>query len=68
MGRRSVRVLLNAVAKALGDDVTVVGPVAGLHVVVGLNCVPWVGIYSVSGRYDPDALARRPAVAGLVIG
>jgi GntR family transcriptional regulator / MocR family aminotransferase len=74
--------LLASLSKAFGDDVTVVGADAGLHVVVWLNRVPrareddllarsaagGLGLYPVSALYDPASVASRPEIAGLVMG
>lgn len=74
--------LLAALSATLGDQVTVVGADAGLHVVVWLNRVPQgqedellararaagLGLYAVSPLYDPSATAVRPGLAGLVMG
>jgi GntR family transcriptional regulator / MocR family aminotransferase len=74
--------LLACLARACGDDVTVVGADAGLHVVVWLNRVPrareddllaraaavGLGLYPVSPLYDAASVASRPNSAGLVMG
>jgi GntR family transcriptional regulator / MocR family aminotransferase len=74
--------LLAALSEKLGDQVTIVGADAGLHVVVWLNRVPQraeetliarahaagLGLYPVSPLYAPSPSASRPALAGLVIG
>jgi GntR family transcriptional regulator/MocR family aminotransferase len=74
--------LLAALSAALGDQVTVVGADAGLHIVVWLNGVPrareaaliaralaaGLGLYPVSPLYAPAPEAGRPDVAGLVMG
>jgi GntR family transcriptional regulator/MocR family aminotransferase len=74
--------LLASLSKAFGDDVTVVGADAGLHVVVWLNRVPrareddllaraaagGLGLYPVIALYDPASVASRPEIAGVVMG
>jgi len=74
--------LLAALSTRLGDAVTVAGADAGLHVVAWLNQVKRVredaliararaagiGLYPVSPLYAPCPQAKRPDVAGLVIG
>jgi GntR family transcriptional regulator/MocR family aminotransferase len=66
----------------LGDEVTVVGADAGLHVVVWLKRVPrtqedvliarahaaGLGVYPISPLYAPGTAADLPATVGLVIG
>jgi GntR family transcriptional regulator/MocR family aminotransferase len=80
-GERRAR-LLACLQRALGNDVSVVGADAGLHVVVWLNRVPTereeelftkaatagLGLYPVSGLYDPIAISSVPSVVGLVMG
>ncbi len=75
-------VLLTSLSKAFGDDVTVVGADAGLHVVAWLNRVPrkyekdllarataaGLGLYPVSPLYDPTTVASQPSIVGLVMG
>ena len=75
-------VLLASLSQAFGDDVTVVGADAGLHLVAWLNRVPreredellaraaasGLGLYPVSPLYDPAAAASHPDTVGLVIG
>ena len=74
--------LLAALSAILGDEVTVVGADAGLHVVVWLNRVPrtqeavlieraWaagLGIYPVSPLYARATAADLPPTVGLVMG
>ncbi|HZH25663.1 MAG TPA: PLP-dependent aminotransferase family protein [Azospirillaceae bacterium] len=74
--------LLAALSANFGDDVTVVGADAGLHVVVWLNRVPrtqermliarahaaGVGVYPVTPLYAPVPTAALPETAGLVLG
>jgi GntR family transcriptional regulator / MocR family aminotransferase len=74
--------LLAALSATLGDDVTVVGADAGLHVVVWLNRVPrtreavlvararaaGLGVYPVSSLYAPGTAAHLPPMVGLVMG
>lgn len=73
--------LLAALSAALGDEVTVIGADAGLHVVVWLDRVPealeealvakahaaGLGVYPVTPLYAP-APAAQPGAAGLVMG
>ncbi len=75
-------VLLASLARTFGDDVTVVGSDAGLHVVVWLNRVPreredellakaaatGLGLYPVSPLYDPAVPGSHPGIVGLVMG
>jgi GntR family transcriptional regulator / MocR family aminotransferase len=79
-GRRAA--LLGALGGAFGDDVSIAGADAGLHVVAWLHRLPrsreqellvqaadaGLGIYSVSDLYHQDAEEHRPDVVGLVIG
>jgi GntR family transcriptional regulator / MocR family aminotransferase len=74
--------LLAALSATLGDEATVVGADAGLHVVVWLNRVPrtqedvliarahaaGLGVHPVSSLYAPGTAADRPATVGLVMG
>jgi GntR family transcriptional regulator/MocR family aminotransferase len=74
--------LLAQLARHLGDQVTVVGSSAGLHVVVWFNQIPWtreqdlidraehngVGLYGVSPLYDTDERRLTKPVAGAVFG
>jgi len=80
--RRKNRDRRVALLDALGSDVTVVGADAGLHVVAWLNGLPrereqellaraaeaGLGIYPVSGLYDPEVPEHRPDMVGLVLG
>ncbi|WP_455179267.1 MocR-like pyridoxine biosynthesis transcription factor PdxR [Azospirillum melinis] len=75
-------VLLAALTDTFGNDVTIIGAAAGLHVVVWLNMVPrtleemliaearsaGLGIYPIGPLFDPAAAAPKPAAAGLVMG
>jgi GntR family transcriptional regulator/MocR family aminotransferase len=75
-------VLLNTLEETLGDEVTIVGADAGLHVIVWLNRLKsaregelitrarhvGLGLYSVASSYAPSARRTRPDRAGLVIG
>ncbi len=74
--------LLAALSAELGDEVTVVGADAGLHVVAWLNNIPRVaeedfagqavsvglGIYPISPLYDGAGSASRPDCAGFILG
>jgi GntR family transcriptional regulator/MocR family aminotransferase len=74
--------LLACLSQAFGDDVTVNGADAGLHVVVWLNRVPrareddllaraaaaGLGLYPVSALYDTSSIASGPDSTGLVVG
>jgi GntR family transcriptional regulator/MocR family aminotransferase len=74
--------LLAALSATLGDEVTVVGADAGLHVVVWLNRVPrtqedvlivraraaGLGVYPVSPLYARATAADLSATVGLVMG
>ena len=75
--------LLAALTETFGEEITVVGAEAGLHVVVWLNTVPraredaliaraylkGLGIYPVSPLYAPTTPATElPPMAGLVMG
>ena len=74
--------LLAALSATLGDEATVVGADAGLHVVVWLKRVPRMqedaliarahaaslGVYPISPLYAPGTAADLPATVGLVMG
>jgi GntR family transcriptional regulator/MocR family aminotransferase len=74
--------LLAALSATLGDEVTVVGADAGLHVVVWLDRVPrtreavlvararaaGLGVYPVSPLYARATAAELPSTVGLVMG
>ena len=74
--------LLQSLGSAFGENVTIGGADAGLHVVASLNSLPrereqelldraaeaGLGIYPVSTLYDPDVPEHRPDCVGLVLG
>jgi GntR family transcriptional regulator / MocR family aminotransferase len=74
--------LLAALSATLGEEATVVGADAGLHVVVWLNRVPrtqeddliahahaaGLGVYPISPLYAPGTAVDLPATVGLVMG
>jgi GntR family transcriptional regulator/MocR family aminotransferase len=74
--------LLSALSDILGDQVTVVGADAGLHVLVWLNQVPraqedeliararaaGLGLHAISPLYAHPVSDGRPDLAGLVMG
>ena len=79
-GRRAA--LLAALTENLGDEITVVGSDAGLHVVVWVNDVPQaeenalaaraqaagLGLYGISPLYVDARSSNRPNIAGFVMG
>jgi GntR family transcriptional regulator/MocR family aminotransferase len=74
--------LLVALTENLGDEITVVGSDAGLHVVVWVNDVPQaeenalaaraqaagLGLYGMSPLYVDARSSNRPNIAGFVMG
>jgi GntR family transcriptional regulator/MocR family aminotransferase len=74
--------LLAALSAILGDEVTVVGADAGLHIIVWLNLVPragegalvaraqavGLGLYPITPFYASGQAAARPDTTGLVMG